>query len=61
MDFIDRFDEKELPAIEKFDSKLQAKHINENDYKHAKKVWDVFKIKTLGEYLDYKYKQILHN
>ena len=28
------------------------KHINENDYKHAKKEWDVFEIKTLGEYLD---------
>ena len=52
MDSIDRFDEKELPAIEKFDSKLQAKHISENDYKHAKKVWDVFRIKKLGEYHD---------
>ena len=33
-------------------SKLQVKHTSENDYKHAKKVWDVFKIKTLGEYHD---------
>ena len=46
------FDEKELPAIEKIYSKLQMKHISENSYKHAKKVWDVFKIKTLGEYHD---------
>ena len=35
MDSIERFDEKELPAIEKFYSKLQVKHINENDSKHA--------------------------
>ena len=52
MDSMDRFDEKELPAIEKFYSKLQVKHISENDYKHAKKMQDVFKIKTLGEYHD---------
>ena len=38
MDSMDRFDEKELPAIEKFYSKLQVKHISENDYKHAKKM-----------------------
>ena len=52
MDSMERFDEKELPAIEKIYSKLQMKHISENSYKHAKKVWDVFKIKTLGEYHD---------
>ena len=52
MDSIDRFDEKELNVLEKFYSKLQMKHISENKYKHAKKVLDVFKIKTLGEYHD---------
>ena len=31
---------------------LQVKHISEKDYKHGKKVWDVFEIKTLGEYHD---------
>ena len=52
MDSMDRFDETSLPSIEKFYSKLQMKHINENDYKHAKKGWDVFEIKTLGKYQD---------
>ena len=28
------------------------KDISENEYKHAKKVWDVFEIKTLGKYHD---------
>ena len=48
----DRFDETSILIIEKIYSKLQMKDINENDQKHAKKVWDVFEIKTLGEYND---------
>ena len=52
MDSMNRFDETSSPSIEKFYSKLQMKHINENDYKHAKKVWNVFERKTLGEYHD---------
>ena len=52
MDSKDRFNEKELPSSDKSYSKLQLKHISEKDYKHAKKVWDIFKIKTLGEYHD---------
>ena len=39
---MDRFDETTLPNIETFYSKLQLKHISEKDYKHAKKVWDIF-------------------
>ena len=52
MDSMDRFDEVTLPNIEKFYSKLQLKDISEDDYKHAKKVWDIFEIKTLGDYHD---------
>ena len=52
MDSMDRFDEITLPNIEKFYSKWQLKDISENDYKHAKKVWDIFEIKTLGDYHD---------
>ena len=46
MDSMDRFDGRSLPSIDKFYSKLQVKHISEKDYKHGKKVWDVFEIKT---------------
>ena len=52
MSSIDRFDETTLPDIENFHSKLQLKDISENDYKHAKKEWDIFEIKKLGEYHD---------
>ena len=52
IDSMDIFDETELPSIEKFYSNLQKKHISENDYKHAKKVWEIFDIKTPGEYHD---------
>ena len=48
----DRFDETSILIIEKNYSELQMKDINENDQKRAKKVWDVFEIKTLGEYND---------
>ena len=61
MDSMDIFDETSIPNIEEFYSNLQVKHINEKEYKHVKKVWDVFKIKHLGEYHDFMYKQILHN
>ena len=51
---MDRFNETILLSIDKLYSKLQEKDISENEYKHAKKVWDVFEIKTLGEYHDLK-------
>ena len=49
---MDRFDKTNLPNIEKFYSKLQLKDINENAYKNAKKVCNIFEIKTLDEYHD---------
>ena len=52
MDSMDRFHETELPSFEKFYSSLQMKYISENEYKHARKVWEIFDIKTLGEYHD---------
>ena len=52
IDSIDRFDKTNLPNIEKFYSKLQLKDINENAYKNAKKVCNIFEIKTLDEYHD---------
>ena len=52
MDSMDRSDKTSIPSIENVYSKLKKKDINENEYKHVKKVWDVFKIKNLGEYHD---------
>ena len=51
MDSIDKFKEKELPTIDKFYSSL-SNNISKDDYNHAKKVWDLFKINNLGEYHD---------
>ena len=52
MDSIERFEETKLPTKEAFDSKLNNKNISDADYEHAKKVWDTFEIKNLGEYTD---------
>ena len=52
MDSIDKFKEKELPTIDKFYSSLSNSNISKDGHSHAKKVWDLFKIKKLGEYHD---------
>ena len=41
-----------LPRKEEFYSTLTESGIKEEDFKHAKAVWDHFKCKTLGEYSD---------
>ena len=41
-----------LPSKESFYSELNLEDINDKDYIHAQKVWDVFEIKNLGEYHD---------
>ena len=52
MDSMSKFDEKELPTIDSFYSKLNFSGISKEDYANAKKVWEFFKIKDLGEYHD---------
>ena len=47
-----KFDETELPAIDKFYSKLSQKNISKDDHKHARNVWNTFNIKNLGEFHD---------
>ena len=46
------FNETQLPDKETFCSELNKEGITNEDYVHAQKVWDVFKIKDLGEYYD---------
>ena len=52
MDSWKRFKEESLPDKESFYSELNKEHITNEDYSHAQKVWDTFKIKNLGEYHD---------
>ena len=50
MDSIERFKETRLPPKESFYSSLNDEHISDEDYKHAKKVWDVFEMESLEDY-----------
>jgi hypothetical protein len=52
MDSYEKFNETELPSIDKFYSTLTESHISKEDYEHAKQVWKEFNIKNLGEYHD---------
>ena len=45
-----KFDKTSLPDKKDFHSKLNSEDISDYDYEHAKKVWDVFEIKNVGEY-----------
>ena len=50
MDSLERFEETKLPPKEAFYSNLKNEGITEEDYAHAKKVWDVFEMKRLQDY-----------
>ena len=52
MDSREKFNGTELPDKESFYSELNKEGITYEDHVHAQKVWDVFKIKNLGEYHD---------
>ncbi|KAL9979537.1 hypothetical protein ACROYT_G017213 [Oculina patagonica] len=52
MDSWDRFSETSLPEKEKFYSKLNDDHITDEEYDHAKRVWEAFGCKTLVDYHD---------
>ena len=54
-DFTSSFESRDvtqLPTAEEFYIDLYETNIDENNYKHAKKVWDAFKVENLGEYSD---------
>ena len=50
MDSFEKFSETSLPPKESFYSKLNDEHITEDEYAHAKTVWETFECKTLGDY-----------
>ena len=52
MDSFEKFNEKELPTKDQFYSILNDQHITDDEYNHAKEVWNTFMIRTLGYYHD---------
>jgi hypothetical protein len=52
IDSYERFNETKLPPIENFYSQLGECGITVEEYEHANKVWEVFSMKTLGDYHD---------
>ena len=52
MDSWERFNEIALPPKDSFYSEFNLEDISDEDYVHAQEVWNVFKIKNLGEYHD---------
>ena len=52
MDSWEKFNETSRPNKEAFYNKFNLKDINNRDFNHAQKVWDVFEIRNLGDYHD---------
>ena len=52
MDSFEKFDETKLPEKEKFYSSLRGKGITDEEYEHAKQVWETFGCRNLGDYHD---------
>ena len=50
MDSVERFKENKLPPKESFYSSLTGENISDEDYTHAKKVWDTFKMEHIKDY-----------
>ena len=49
MDSWEKPNKTKIPSKEAFYSNLNLECIIDEDYNHAQKVWDVFKIRNLGE------------
>ena len=48
----EKADENHLPPPEAFYSRLLDKHVSDEDYAHAQRVWSSFQLQTLGDYHD---------
>ena len=46
----DKFEEVQLPPIEAFYRNLNMTNVSDDDYQHAQRVWNKFKINNLREY-----------
>ena len=51
MDAVEKFAEKRLPKREDFYSLLTDEDISDEEYGHAKKVWDTFGIENIMIYI----------
>ena len=60
MDSWKRFKEESLPDKESFYSKLNDEHITDEDYAHAQKECDTFKIKNLENIMIFMFNLIQH-
>ena len=58
MDSWDKFEEKQLPSIEDFYSKLNMSGISEKDHSHACKVWNEFGSKNMVTIMTCTWKQM---
>ena len=52
MNSFSKFNDTELPKREDFYSVLTDEDISEDDYSHARDVWNTFQSKNMGEYHD---------
>ena len=52
MDSVQRFGDQQLPPKEEFYSILTDEGISDEQYEHAQKLWDIFGVKTMGDYHD---------
>ena len=52
MDCLETFNQTELPTKEQFYSVLNDQQITNGEYSHARKVWETFNVRTMGEYHD---------
>ena len=50
MDCFEKFNQTERPTKELFYGVLNDQHITNGEYDHARKVWETFNLKNMGEY-----------